>query len=97
MKIRSSAPRRAARCALLLASIVFAVSAGALAADEASGKVSFKTYSTAVKYAWLVRAPDEMNPARPFYAFTCRAPTSAPRSGRVKLCLVQTARYTMGP
>ena len=56
--------RRAARCTLLLASIVFAVSAGALAADKVSGKVSFKTYSTAVKYGWLVRAPDEMNPSK---------------------------------
>ncbi len=62
MKIRSSAPRSAARCALLLASMVFAASAGALAADQASGRVSFKSYSTAVKYGWLVRGPDEMDP-----------------------------------
>jgi hypothetical protein len=62
MKIRFSAPCSAARYALLLASIVFAASAGALAADKASGRVTFKTYSTAVKYGWLVRGPDEMDP-----------------------------------
>lgn len=59
-----NAARSAARCATLLASIVFAASAGALAADKASGSVSFKTYSTAVKYGWLVRGPDEMDPSK---------------------------------
>jgi opacity protein-like surface antigen len=62
MKIPSPAPSSVPRCALLLASIVLAASAGALAADAASGSVSFKTYSTTVKYGWLVRGPDEMDP-----------------------------------
>ncbi len=62
MKIPLSAPHTVPGYALLLASIVFAASAGALAADKANGTVSFKTYSTAVKYGWLVRGPDEMDP-----------------------------------
>ncbi len=62
MKIPLPAPRIAPRCALLLASMVFAAPAGALAADKASGRVSFKTYSTTVKYGWLVRGPDEIDP-----------------------------------
>ncbi len=62
MKVPFSAPRSASRCALLLASMVLAASAGALAADKASGTVSFKTYSTGIKYGWLVRGPDEMDP-----------------------------------
>lgn len=36
----------------------------ASAADKASGSVGFKTYSSAVKYAWLVRGPDEMDESR---------------------------------
>jgi hypothetical protein len=36
----------------------------ALAADKASGTVAFKTYSSPVKYAWLVRGPDEMDESR---------------------------------
>jgi hypothetical protein len=62
MQIRFSASRRAARCALVLASMVFAAAAGALAADKASGRVTFKTYSSVVKYGWLVRGPNEMDP-----------------------------------
>lgn len=62
MKIPFAAPRTAPRYALLLASIVFAASAGTRAGDEASGRVSFKSYSTAIKYGWLVRGPDEMDP-----------------------------------
>jgi hypothetical protein len=39
-------------------------STGALAADKAGGTVAFKTYSSPVKYAWLVRGPDEMDESR---------------------------------
>ena len=39
-------------------------SGAALAADKASGTVAFKTYSSSVKYAWLVRGPDEMDESK---------------------------------
>ena len=43
---------------------VLALSTIVLAADHASGTVKFKTYTGAVKYAWLVRGPDEMDPSK---------------------------------
>jgi hypothetical protein len=43
---------------------VLAISTAALAADRVSGTVNFKTYAAAVKYAWLVRGPDEMDASK---------------------------------
>lgn len=51
---------RLALAALLCASM----STWAVAADKASGTVAFKTYSSPVKNAWLVRGPDEMDESR---------------------------------
>lgn len=36
----------------------------ALAADSATGTVSFKNASGAIKHGWLVRGPDEMDPSK---------------------------------
>ena len=36
----------------------------ALAADAANGTVAFKTFSSAVKYAYLVRSPHEFSPGQ---------------------------------
>jgi hypothetical protein len=55
---------RATRCCRLLLPILLATSAHALAADTASGKVAFKSYASDVKYAVLVRGPDEMDESR---------------------------------
>jgi hypothetical protein len=52
------------RTVLGVAATVLALSAVVLAADQASGSVNFKTFTGAVKYAWLVRGPDEMNPSK---------------------------------
>ena len=47
-----------------VAATVLAFSTVVLAFDQASGTVTFKTFSGAVKYAWLVRGPDEMDPSK---------------------------------
>lgn len=44
--------------------IACAVSTAALAADKAAGAVSFKNYAGAVKFAWMVRGPDEMDASK---------------------------------
>ena len=40
------------------------VANAAFAADTASGTASFKSYSSALKYGWLVRSPDEMDASK---------------------------------
>ena len=44
--------------------IWLATSALALAGDSATGTITFKTGKCAVKYGWLVRGPDEMDPSK---------------------------------
>jgi hypothetical protein len=61
MEVQSSGR---ARYICLLASLFLAESAGALAADKAAGRVALKTYASAIKYGWLVRGPDEMDPSK---------------------------------
>jgi hypothetical protein len=51
-------------CTWLLSSILLLASSAALAADKASGTVTLKTHSSAVKYGWLVRGPDEMDASK---------------------------------
>ena len=45
------------------AALLLAASAGH-AQDKASGTLNFKTWSGAVKYAWMVRSPDEMDASK---------------------------------
>ena len=52
------------RTVLGVAATLLAISALAQGADKAGGTVSFKTFASAVKYAWLVRGPDEMDASR---------------------------------
>jgi hypothetical protein len=52
------------RNALVLLAIWLATSALALAGDSASGTITFKTGKCVVKYGWLVRGPDEMDPSK---------------------------------
>ena len=52
------------RCRWLLSAILLMTSISALAADKVSGKVSFKTTSSAIKFAWLVRGPDDMDASK---------------------------------
>ena len=47
-----------------VSAMVLAMSSTALAADKVSGTVNFKTWSGAVKYAWLVRSPDAMDDSK---------------------------------
>lgn len=44
--------------------LLLAAANAALAADFASGKASFKNYSSVTKYAWLVRGPDDMDESK---------------------------------
>jgi hypothetical protein len=67
--MRSAIPLRSRRkhavlWASLLWSMWWVASTGALAADRASGSVAFKTYSSPIKYGWLVRGPDEMDASK---------------------------------
>lgn len=48
------------RYVLSVTALLLAVSTVALAVDKASGSVTLKTTTGTVKYAWLVRGPDEM-------------------------------------
>jgi hypothetical protein len=52
------------RAILGVSAMVLALSPVVPAADQASGTVKFKTYTSAVKYGWLVRGPDEMDPSK---------------------------------
>jgi hypothetical protein len=52
------------RNALVVSAIWLATSALAFASDSASGTITFKTGKCAVKYGWLVRGPDEMDPSK---------------------------------
>jgi hypothetical protein len=52
------------RDVLGVAAIWLATSALALAGDSASGTITFKTGKCALKYGWLVRGPDEMDPSK---------------------------------
>jgi hypothetical protein len=53
-----------AGCRLWLPVALLAASIGAHAADTAGGTVAFKTYASPVKYAVLVRGPDEMDESK---------------------------------
>jgi opacity protein-like surface antigen len=44
--------------------LALAASTAALAADRASGTISFQGHAGAIKHAWMVRGPDEMDAAR---------------------------------
>jgi hypothetical protein len=44
--------------------IALVASMEVLASEKAAGSVAFKTWSGAIKYAALVRGPDEMDPAK---------------------------------
>lgn len=52
------------RNVLVVSAIWLATSALALAGDSASGTITFKTGKCAVKYGWLVRGPEEMDPSK---------------------------------
>ena len=52
------------RNALVVSAIWLATSALAFAGDSATGTITFKTGKCAVKYGWLVRGPDEMDPSK---------------------------------
>lgn len=47
-----------------LTALALATSTAVFAADKASGTVSFKAATGAVKYAWMVRGPDEMDASK---------------------------------
>jgi hypothetical protein len=49
---------------LIVFALWMATSNLTLAGDSASGTISFKTGKCAVKYGWLVRGPDEMDPSK---------------------------------
>ena len=49
---------------LVVSALSLASSAHALAGDSASGTVSFQAAKGAVKYGFLVRGPDEMDPSK---------------------------------
>jgi hypothetical protein len=52
------------RNALLVFAIWLSTSALVLAADSASGTITFKDGKCIVKHGWLVRGPDEMDPSK---------------------------------
>jgi hypothetical protein len=52
------------RNVLVVSAIWLATCALAFAGDSASGTITFKTGKCAVKYGWLVRGPDEMDPSK---------------------------------
>jgi hypothetical protein len=52
------------RNVLVVSAIWLATSVLAFAGDGASGTIIFKTGKCAVKYGWLVRGPDEMDPSK---------------------------------
>lgn len=52
------------RNALVISALWLATSALALAGDSASGTITFKSGKCVVKYGWLVRGPDEMDPSK---------------------------------
>ena len=52
------------RNVLVVPAIWLATSTLALAGDSASGTITFKTGKCAIKYGWLVRGPDEVDPGK---------------------------------
>lgn len=48
----------------LLLAVLLIASTNAFAADKASGRAAFKTWSSAIKFAALVRGPDEMDESK---------------------------------
>jgi hypothetical protein len=58
------AGRMALRNILVVSAIWLATSALAVADGSASGTIAFKTGKCSVKYGWLVRGPDEMDPSK---------------------------------
>jgi hypothetical protein len=45
-----------------LSGLLLVASTGVQAADRVSGKVALKSFSAAIKHAYMVRSPDEMDP-----------------------------------
>jgi hypothetical protein len=70
-------------CRALLPAILIAASINALAADKAGGTVAFKTWSSAVKYAALVRGPDEMDATKTVLRIYL---SSSDIGGKIKAC-----------
>ena len=54
----------AIRTKLVCSLLSLAASTAALAADSASGTISFQGHSGAITHAWMVRGPDEMEAGR---------------------------------
>jgi hypothetical protein len=81
----ASVAGRRARSALrlLLPSMLLIGSMNALAADKASGTAAFKTWSSAIKYATLVRGPDEMDESKTVLRIYL---SSADISAKIKAC-----------
>lgn len=52
------------RSILGVSALLLSLSSTALAVDSASGTVAFKAASGAIKYAWMVRGPDEMDDSK---------------------------------
>jgi hypothetical protein len=46
-----------------LLALLLLASNGAFAADKASGAVALRSFSAAIKHAYMVRSPDEMDPS----------------------------------
>src|SRR5260370_17302866 len=75
-----------------VAAAVLALSIAVLAADQASGTVKFKTFTGAVKFAWLVRGPDEMDPSKTVLRIYL---SSADIGAKIKAC--KTLSCAVGP
>ncbi len=59
------------------------VAGTAMAAGPASGTVAFKTWSSPVKYAWMVRSPDEMDDSQTILRIYL---SSADIGAKIKAC-----------
>jgi hypothetical protein len=53
------------------------------AGEKISGSVKFKTWSSAVKFAWMVRSPDEMDASKSILRIYL---SSADIGGKIKAC-----------
>jgi opacity protein-like surface antigen len=68
---------------LLLTSMLLIGSMNALAADKVSGTVAFKTWTGAIKFAALVRGPDEMDESKSVLRIYL---SSSDISAKIKAC-----------
>ena len=61
--MQDHASARSLRASTLAVAAAFALAAGTAAAgNEAKGTIDYKARNTALKYAWLVKGPDSMEP-----------------------------------